>query len=50
MVVYKLVVYKWFASNAFLHSSLDYSMKRTATNMMNTAIKWDQYHYHSIFF
>ena len=48
-----MVVYKWFASNAFLqdivHSSFDYSMERTATNMMNTAIKWDQYHYHSIF-
>ena len=53
VVVYLLVMFKWFASNAFLqdivHSGLDYSMERTATNMMNTAIKWDQYHYHSIF-
>ena len=37
------------ATKTPLHSGLDYSMERTATNMMNTAIKWDQYHYHSIF-
>ncbi len=49
-----MVVYKWFALNTSLqdivHSGLDYSMERTATNMMNTAIKWDQYHYHTIYF
>ena len=45
MVVYKLVVYKWFGSNAFLqdivHSGLDYSMERTARAIMHTAIRYD---------
>ena len=30
-----------------VHSGLDYSMERTATNMMNTAIKCDKYHLNS---